>query len=159
LNQDPFFTAPNCLAWSRHVPSDRSQSLRLGWLLLAGWLLLWPAVEACRQEWPMLVERAAPERTAAGGCGRAAGSGDQGGCCRGRSEAPARPATCPEGSNSARCNQCFGAGGPLLFAHALTVPEPERVVLGAILLGDHVVASRDLRPPVPPPRAEAPIPI
>ncbi len=143
------------------MPSDRSQSLRLGWLLLAGWLLLWPAVEARRQEWPLMAERAAPERAAASGCGRSAESGDQGGCCRGRGEAPARPAACPEGSNSARCNQCFGAGGPLLFAHALTVPEPERVVLGAILLGDHVVATRSLRPPVPPPswQGAAPAPV
>jgi hypothetical protein len=132
---------------------DRPQSLRLGWLLLAGWLLLWPATEARFQKWPMMAERGAPDRAAASGCSRTAGSADRGGCCRGRSEAPARPATCPEGGNSARCGQSCGAGGPLLFAHALTVPEPERVVLGAIVLGDHVVASRDLRPPVPPPRA------
>jgi hypothetical protein len=41
-----------------------------------------------------------------------------------------------------------------LFALALVVPEPERAVMGAIFPGDHVAASRDLRPPVPPPRMD-----
>jgi hypothetical protein len=145
--------------------------LRLGWLLLAGWLALWPAAEARRADLRLgaaqFAQTAKFEKMAqfaqmapaadvagpAGGCCRAAKPAGEDACCRGRSETPARPASCPEGGTP-RCIQCQTTGGAALFAHSLAVPEPERAVLGAIFLGDHVAVSRDLRPPVPPPRTD-----
>lgn len=127
------------------------------WLPLAAWLAWWPASQS-RQA---AVRELQPVRVAAAeeqGCHRrcqaaesASASEERHCCCSGRAEAPDRVPSCPEGGAS-RCLQCFGQGGPLLFAHALIVPEPERNLLGAIRHGDLVAASRDLRPPVPPPR-------
>ena len=130
------------------------------WLPLAAWLALWPAAEskqaAARERMPLRTMAVrggccrAEARTAAQTEVQTADAGPRG-CCAERREQPARPPMCPEGGN-ARCAPCFGAGGPLLIAHALTVPDPERNELGAIRHGDHVAVSRDLRPPVPPPR-------
>ena len=130
----------------------------LAWLPLAAWLALWPAAQSrqAAQRELQPVQLAAAD---GGGCrmrcpgeaGRPDGAGRHG-CCAGREDAPERAPQCPDGGAS-RCLQCFGQGGPLLFAHALSVPEPERNVLGAIRHGDLVAATRDLRPPVPPPRA------
>jgi hypothetical protein len=131
------------------------------WLPLAAWLVLWPAAQA-RQA---AVRELQPVRVAAAGdrgcrmrCAAEVETPAAAGrhcCCAGREEAPERVPPCPDGGAS-RCLQCFGQGGPLLFAHALSVPEPERNLLGAIRHGDLVAASRDLRPPVPPPRPGGP---
>lgn len=126
------------------------------WLLLAAWLALWPAAEspqAIAREHAMM----ARSLVSTAGCCRAQARdvpdepAPGRGCCSRRSESPARPPSCPEGGAS-RCAQCFGYAALLMFANAQATLEPERPVLGAIRHGDHVAASRDLRPPVPPPR-------
>lgn len=132
--------------------------IALAWLPLAAWLALWPAVEA--RQLPMREMARQTVKVVRGGCcgarpaeGAALPRGNERhGCCRGQGEAPARVPACPDGG-SARCQQCLNHGGPLLFTHVLSVPDPERRVLGALLHGDLVAASRDLRPPVPPPRS------
>jgi len=133
------------------LPRNLTNALivRSGWLLLAGWLALWPAAEARQAELRLSAVPTAPVSKAGGGC--SSNQSADGGCCRGCSGTPARPVSCPD-AGSARCVQCQGTGGAALFAQALVVPEPERAALGAIFLGDPVAASRDLRPPVPPPR-------
>ncbi len=135
----------------------------LAWLPLAAWLALWPAVEA--RELPAReMARQAAKVVRSGCCGSRPAEGgaqprenERHGCCAGQGEAAARVPACPDGGN-ARCQQCLNHGGLLLFTHALPVPDPERKVLGAILHGDLVAASRDLRPPVPPPRSTAAFP-
>ena len=131
------------------------------WLPLAAWLALWPAVEA-RVSPPRLPAtshvRKSPPRGGSGCHMRAAKAGlrSQGGgchgCCADRDGGERRAPACPE-QGSSRCGQCFGTNGLLLAAHVLSMPDPERPELGSIRHGDLVAASRDLRPPEPPPRA------
>jgi len=126
--------------------------VRAGWLVLAGWLAMWPAAEARQAELRLVAAPTVPDSGALGGCCGPSKPVADSGCCRGRGESPARPMSCPD-AGSARCVQCQSTGGAALFAQALVVPEPERAALGAIVLRDPVAASRDLRPPVPPPRS------
>ncbi len=136
------------------------------WLPLAAWLALWPAMEARQAPRPLvsgaMVRKARP--VTVGGCharaamavARPQGDGC-GSCCADRNGSERRMPACPE-QGSARCGQCFGTNGLLLVAHVLSMPDPERPELGLIRHGDHVAASRDLRPPEPPPRAAHPFP-
>lgn len=65
---------------------------------------------------------------------------------------PVRAPSCPDGGAS-RCAQCVGFGAAPLLANSTSVPDPECCVFGSLLDGDSIADSRDLRPPVPPPRA------
>ena len=133
------------------------------WLPLAAWLALGPAAQsrqaAFRGLQPVRTVLA-QARSCRSGCAarpQSPAAPERHGCCGERQDAPCRVPTCPEG-NSSRCLQCYGQGGPVLFAQAPPVPEPERCVLGAFTSGDLVAASRDLRPPEPPPRPGGAIP-
>lgn len=147
--------------WQRHHASNRPAAI---WLLLASWLAFWPAAEArqaaARERMPMprpvaaAVARGCCQARPAPQASRQPSVDDdsaQRGCCSRPSGSPARGPSCPEGGAS-RCAQCFGYGALLMFAHAQPVPDPERPMLGAIRHGDLAACSRDLRPPVPPPR-------
>ncbi len=134
------------------------------WLPLAVWLALWPALEA-RQALRRLtaVEMTRKALPARGGCCRAraalVAAREQGpsqqGCRAARDGCERRMPACPE-QGSSSCGPCFGTSGLLLATHVLSLPDPERPELGSIRHGDHVAASRDLRPPEPPPRAANP---
>lgn len=147
--------------WQSHHASNRPAVICL---LLAAWLAFWPAAEArqaaARERMP--IPRPVAAAVARGCCqARPAPQASQQpsadaddarrGCCSRPAGAPTRVPSCPEGG-AARCAQCFGYGALLMFTHVQAVPEPERPMLGAIRHGDHVAASRHLRPPVPPPR-------
>lgn len=145
----------------------RSHSLTaLLWLPLAAWLAFWPAMEA-RQAPQQLVSGGTMRKVrpaSDGGCraraamvaARPQGDGC-GACCSDRGGGERRMPACPE-QGSSRCGQCFGTNGLLMAAHVLSMPDPERPELGPIRHGDHVAASRDLRPPEPPPRVANPFP-
>lgn len=150
------------------MPCRLAHLRSLPWLLLAAWMAMWPGLESRQSAVRQALRTVTPARElalAGGGCCRARAveapsgpiGGDRHGCCRPRDEATTRPASCPEGGG-ARCGQCFGTAGLLMLAYVQSLPDPERPVLGALRPGDHVASSRDLRPPVPPPRpASAPI--
>lgn len=140
----------------RPVPSLCASS----WLLLAAWLAFWPAIASHRASSrdPVPVRHQTASAAGHSCCCAAqppAAPADREaphGCCNGPLGSPVRAPSCPDGSAS-RCAQCVGFGTAPLLADATPVSDPERSVLGSFLDGDRVADSRDLRPPVPPPRA------
>ncbi len=140
-------------------PRATTWLLPAAWLLLAAWLGLWPAVASHRAASRELAAAPAPASLAAvHGCCCPAGTeavpadgASRRGCCGEPLGAPTRAPSCPEGG-SARCAQCVGCGAAPLLAFVYPAPDPQRPVLGSLPDGDLVADSRDLRPPVPPPR-------
>ncbi len=134
------------------------------WLLLAVWLAFWPAfatqqaaLRADAQARRSVVAEAVHGCCCATPTAPAGEKDDARGGCEGPLGSPARAPSCPDGGAS-RCSQCVGCGALPLLAHAALAPDPELTVVGSLPEGDHVAASRNLRPPVPPPRTAGEFP-